>query len=241
MVADIPIHQETPSQIQAEWKFVGDNNLAAIKRGIFIDKLSLSNDPKVIQNFLKMYSETQIPEIKEKLIQGTLAYYQGHRKEIKVNGDEIALQKFYAKLLYVKLNKNESDIVLRGYVDLSPTDLILSNKKQIDLLLEKGEVNSVLSLKLALAMKSAELERIYIPLIIDMLKKNRNRADLDSTFFWVMKNNGYQHLRSDTSRLEVKSYLEFSKSKYSIENNSDDINFMFAKKYFEDLKTIFRN
>ncbi|MDR3478388.1 MAG: hypothetical protein P4M14_10195 [Gammaproteobacteria bacterium] len=239
MVADIPMSQTTPSHIQAEWRLIHDENLTLIKRRVFIDRLSLSNDPNVIQNFIKMYSETKIPEIKHKLIQGTMIYYQHHRNEIKVNGDEIALKNFYSKLLYSSLTSHEASVVVRSFADLQSPEDVLSNHKQIDKQLIGIELSSLVGLKLEIAMKSPALEKIYIPSVISLLKDNKNGSDLDSMFFIIMKS-AFKHLKDPSFRAEVESYLDYIAPKYStdITWKSDDPHFMFAKKYFYELKKI---
>ncbi|MDR3476810.1 MAG: hypothetical protein P4M14_02115 [Gammaproteobacteria bacterium] len=155
-----------------------------------------------------------------------------------MNGDEIALKNFYNKLLNSTLTKKEARIVVRSYIDLNSPELVLLNLKQIDKQMEGDELNSVLGLKLELVMKSMELKKIYLPSLIKMLKDNPQRSDLDATFFIIMKNNGFKHLKDSSSRSQVKSYLDYIAPKYSVDINwkSDDPDFMFAKKYFNDLK-----
>lgn len=64
-VADISLKSTTPSHIVSEWKFANDPKINDIKRGIFIDRLSVSDEPDVIPRFIKMYEETDNAEVKE--------------------------------------------------------------------------------------------------------------------------------------------------------------------------------
>ncbi len=217
MVADIPLHQETPTHIAAEWKFAKDGRVNEIKRGIFIDRLSMSNEKDVIPKFLEFYQNEPSEEIRSKLIQGTVIYYQGHRDQINASSDYELLKAFYNNLLYKELSNKDADNVIRGFVDFHSPQEILKNQPQIDKQLIKVEPNLALGLQLQLASTSKELEEIYIHSIIKMLEKYI-RSDLDDMFFGLIKFS-YKNL-SQKSQAEVKTYINSCAKKYLSANAS---------------------
>jgi hypothetical protein len=212
MIADIPLNQETPTHIATEWRFANDKNVNIIKRGIFIDRLSMTNEQDIIPKFLKMYDETDNLEIKSKLIQGTMIFYQGHFAQIKASNDNKLLKEFYTKLLNEKLSSHDASMVLRGYIDLHSPEEVLNNLNLINNKSDGIEPNLLLGLKLTLVYKSKELERIYIPNIISMLEKS-NRSDLDDMFFGIIKM-GYQNLQDPQSIPQIKDYMYSVSNKY---------------------------
>jgi hypothetical protein len=84
-IADIPLNQETPTHLEAEWRFANDENVNNIKRGIFIDRLAMSNEEDVIPRFLKMHAEIDVDELKTKIIQGLMIHYQSNMKNEQKN------------------------------------------------------------------------------------------------------------------------------------------------------------
>ena len=88
LIADIPMNLKTPTHIESEWRCANDPHVNDIKRGIFIDRLSMSNEQNVISRFIKMYDETKSSEIKRKLIIGTVIYYQNHNDQVVLSQDK---------------------------------------------------------------------------------------------------------------------------------------------------------
>jgi len=220
MVADIPLDQATPTHIATEWQFANNDDVTNIKRGIFIDRLAMSNEPDIIPKFLKMYEETKIPEIKTKLIQGLMIYYQNHTNEVNNSSDFETLKKFYSSNLYKKLPETQRDMIVRGYIDFHTPEEILKNVNQINMQLNNVHPRLVLGLQLTLAHKSAELESIYIPSAIALLTK-QNNTDLDDMFFGLTKM-GYKTLRNPQSISQIKSYLKLVSGKYLSVNIAND-------------------
>ncbi|WP_131743541.1 hypothetical protein [Legionella gratiana] len=64
-LADIPMKDETPTHISKEWEFAANIQVNETKRGIFIDRLAVSNEQDVIPRFLKMYQEAKNSEIRD--------------------------------------------------------------------------------------------------------------------------------------------------------------------------------
>ncbi|MDR3476773.1 MAG: hypothetical protein P4M14_01920 [Gammaproteobacteria bacterium] len=236
MVADIPLNQQTPQYIQAEWKLAQDTHLSNIKRGIFIDKISMSHEPNVIPKFIKMYQETNIAEIKEKLLEGVMSYYQNNLDQVKLNDENVLLKSFYAKLLNEKLNGMQASVVVRGYIDFHSPDEVLNNIVKIDRQLINIEPAAALGLKLDIATLSIVLEKKYISSVIYMLRE-KNSSQLEGIFFIRMKML-YSHLKAEQSINQIREYIESLSSKYLslTENNRLDPYYIFAKR---DYLTLF--
>jgi hypothetical protein len=236
LIADIPMNLETPTHIESEWRYANDSHINDIKRGIFIDRLSMSNEPNVIPNFIKMYDETKEPEIKRKLIIGTVIYYQNHNDQVALSQDKELLRVFYKKLLNEQLAIDSSDMAMRGFIHFYSSKEIIENRKLIDKQFKGMDRRSLLSLKLELSHKSKELETIYFPSIIDMLKKN-NSSDLNEMFFGLTKM-GWRHLHNKESVDLIKNYVQFSSYKYENKalNDYNDPYFNAAKQTYIELK-----
>lgn len=235
-IADIPLDQVTPTHAETEWRFANDQNVNDIKRGIFIDRLSMSNEQDIISRFLKMYDETKNPKIKAKLIQGTMIYYQKHQEAVKLSLDNELLKTFYSRLLN-KLTPINVSMALRGYIDFHSSKEILENTKKISKQFEALDAHSLLGLELELVHKSKKLEEIYFPLIISMLK-NANSSDLDDMFFGLMQI-GYKHLHNKESTNQIKDYMQVISTKYlsSPLSNNNDPYLEIAKSSFINLRS----
>ncbi|NCT57761.1 MAG: hypothetical protein GW760_08660 [Legionella sp.] len=98
------------------------------------------------------------------------------------------------------------------------------------------EAHLLLGLKHNLALKSQALELIYVPSMITMLKKY-NRSDLDDMFFGITKM-GYKQLRDSNSIKQIKAYIDYTSSKYTLLNtaNNKDPYLGVAKKSLEELR-----
>jgi len=189
----------------AEWQFANDENVNNIKRGIFIDRLAMSNEKDVIPRFLKMHDEIDVGELKTKIVQGLMVHYQNNTENAQKN--YVSLRKFY-------------------------TDLM----RQIDMQCKGIEAHLLLGLKHNLALKSQALEQIYVPSMIAMLKKY-NRSDLDDMFFGITKM-GYRQLRDSNSIKQIKTYIDYTSSKYTllkVSSNKDPYRDV-AKKSLEELR-----
>jgi len=237
MIADIPLNQETPQHIAVEWKQANNPSLNDIKRGIFIDRLSVVGASDTVTNFLKLYNdEHSSAAIKSKVIQGTIIYYQNHLDVKKESADKSLLKAFYTKLLDKKLSRVESAEVIRGYVDLSSPTEVLANHKKIDSVSVGIEPHMLLGLKIQLTSVSKELEHVYIPSIITLLKKNDN-PDLDDMFF-SSAIRFHRHLRDPLSKGYIRQYMDSVNDKYTASTVGDNPNFAFnmARKSFTELR-----
>jgi len=189
-----------------------------------------------LDTILEMYKEEQNAEIKSKLIQATMIYYQGHREQIKASTDDALLKAFYGDLIVKNSSSKDADNIIRGYIDFHSPQEILENRKQIDKQFTYVEPHLALGLKQQLIFTSKELEAIYMPSMIETLKKN-NRTDLDDMFFGITKM-GYKRL-SSKSQEQVKAYMNSVRNKYmspslSVSGSSDPYLGM-ARKSFSDL------
>ncbi|KTD63272.1 hypothetical protein Lsan_1390 [Legionella santicrucis] len=234
-LADIPMQDETPTHIAKEWEFAANTQVNETKRGIFIDRLAVSNEQDVIPRFLKMYQESKSLEIHSKLIQGLMIYYQNNSHSLDKTYDNELLKSFYAKMLYQNLERRDADKIIRGYIDFHSAQEIINSKTQIEQQMVEIEPRLVLGLKLELAYKSLELEKVYIPDVIKMLKKYQ-RSDLDGMFFGITQL-WHKNLKDKHSIEAIQSYLDFTEKKYmrSIAN-TEDLYFSVAKSSFTELK-----
>jgi len=232
-VADIPLQLETPEHIASEWKYAGDMHINDTKRGIFIDRLSLLNEQNTISKFIELYKNEKSPEIKSKLIQATVIYYQNHLDQLTPTERNI-LSAFYANLLAEKLTNNNIDSAIRGYVAFHTPHEILEHRSIIDNQLTDIEPSVALGLKLELMAASKELEAIYLPSAINLLKTH-SRSDLDSMFFTLIEMR-FNNL-SESSKSSIKDYLNATKSKYLSKHsdNQEDLYFTLAKQSFTRL------
>ncbi|STX45159.1 Uncharacterised protein [Legionella gratiana] len=234
-LADIPMKDETPTHMSKEWEFAANIQVNETKRGIFIDRLAVSNEQNVIPRFLKMYQEAKSSEIRSKLIQGLMIYYQNHSDSLDKNYDAEVLREFYSKMLYQNLERNDADKIIRGYIDFHSAQQIINRRSQIEQQMVGIEPRLILGLKLELAYKSLELEKIYIPAVIEMLRKYQ-RSDLDGMFFGITKL-WHESLKDKHSITAIKSYLDFTEKKYVRSSaNTEDLYFGVAKNSFKELK-----
>ncbi len=234
-LADIPMQDETPTHIAKEWEFAANTQVNETKRGIFIDRLAVSNEQEVIPKFLKMYQESKSSEIHSKLIQGLMIHYQNNSDSLDKTYDAEVLKKFYSEMLYQTPERNDADKIIRGYIDFHSAKEIINSRTQIEQQMVGIEPRLVLGLKLELAYKSLELEKIYIPAVIEMLRKYQ-RSDLDGMFFGITKL-WHERLKDKHSIRTIKSYLDFTEKKYWRSSaNAEDLYFGVAKNSFKELK-----
>jgi len=219
MIADIPMNQETPSHIVAEWKFANNPSTQEIRRGMFIDRLSMSNEQDVIPRFIKMYEETDSAVIKERLVQGTMVYYQKRHKTIKGTYDGDLLKTFYKKILAEEgMPKSAAPAAVRGFIFFYSTDEIIENKALLDKQFETMHHFSVVSLKWGLSHKSQKLETLYFPSIIEMLRKDKD-SDLNEMFFGISKM-GWRHFRNKESVDLIRAYVKENEDRYEAKKPS---------------------
>ena len=235
-VAVLPVDQETPQHIRKEWILAKSNKLKNIYRGFFIDGLTRIKSNHTIPKFIKMYDDETDNVIKDKIIGATMIYYQSNVDIDKSSDDRTLLINFYKKLLDTKLNPEAAHDVVRGYVDLNPPEDVLSNTKLINKQFDDIEPHLLLGLKMQLAHKSIELERIYIPSITKMLT-HANSSDLDEMFFGITKLS-YKHLRDPVSLHNIKAYMDSVSTKYSAPaiSSSKDVYFGVAAESFRSLR-----
>lgn len=235
MIADIPLEQETPQHIAVEWRFAKSPEINVIKRGVFIDRLSILGKKGTLSKLLNLYNSSNNDEIRQKIIQGTVIYYQNHLNKNEESKEKSELLNFYQKLINNKMPTGSEALVIRGYIDLSSPKDILDNHKIIDSLSNKIELNMFLGINFQLAKKSLELEKIYIPSMIKLLQ-NEPREDLENMFLGIM-NKFYAHLRLNESKEQVKKYVLSLKDKYSPkfsgDKNQDVLNSLTTQHYIE--------
>ncbi len=235
MIADIPMTEETPSHIASEWQYANDSNVNDVKRGVFIDRLAMSEEENIITRFLDMYKETSGQEIKKKLAQGLMIYYQSHKEKLLVD-ESNKLKYFYATALYTQLQVAEKSMIVRGYMDFHNPKEILENHKQINKQLIGVEPLLALGLYQGLVHSSPELETMYIPRMMALLKKSNSTA-LDDMFFSITKM-GYKHLKHKESAEQIKAYLNEVASKYNTPTLTDDAYYTMSQMSYHDLESL---
>ena len=235
LVSVLPVEQETHEHLSKEWMLAKDHNLNSIYRGFFIDSLKRIKSKNTIPRLIKMYDNETDETVKEKIISATMLYYQANIDLSSSADDKKLLIKFYTKLLRQKLTAEASHDVVRGYVDLNSAENIKTNIKLIDQKILDIEPHLLLGLKFQLAYKSQELEKIYIPSIIKMLKTTHS-SDLDEMFFGITKLS-YKNLKDPLSLIIIKDYMTSVRNKYSTPtiNSSNDIYFIAAAHSFREL------
>jgi hypothetical protein len=203
------INQETRALAQAPLLPL-DKSTPMTKHGILIDNLAMSHEADVIPKFLAMYKTAEHEELKTKLRQGMMIYYQNNKKQLDTMPEvHAALKQFYASAFNTT---DAAGMMLRGYIDFHTPGEILTNTDKINHQLEYVEPHTRLGLKHNLAYTSQALEALYIPSIITMLK-TYNRADLDDMFFGLTTLS-YQHLKLPASIQHIKLYMGHVAQKY---------------------------
>ena len=235
-VTVLPANQETPEHISREWSFAKSSQLKSIYRGFFVDALTHVKGKNTIAKFIKMYNNETDPIVKDKIIGATMLYYQSYIDINALSDDQILLINFYNELLNEKLNAEAAHDVLRGYIDLNTSKDVFSNIKRINKQLVVIEPHLLLGLKMQLAHKSIELERVYIPSITKMLTE-ANSSDLDEMFFGITKLS-YKRLKDPMSLHEIKAYMDSVSTKYMTPalSNSNDAYFGMAAEGFRALR-----
>lgn len=241
-----PMHYVTsPSTVQMQFAY--DSNLNEAKRGVMIDRLIAEDaEPDLVRKLLKLYNETQSPEVKDKIVEGLMLYNQRHRNiKVYIENDKPLLKTFFAELLNSKsLTPHTTDDALRGFIDTSSPDEIIANLDLVNKwLLTLNHYPSIM-LKYSLVFKSKELQSIYIKSIVEELRK-ANDSDLDSYLFGPLSI-GYQgtgkNLLEPESKKVVTDYLKEVHYKYTkkgIKDNPKDFHRgTTAPYYFELLKNM---
>lgn len=72
--------------------------------------------------------------------------------------------------------------------------------------------HGILSLTLEMSHKSKELEAIYFPSLIKMLKKD-NSSDLNEIFFGLNQF-GWKHFHNKETVRLIRDYVQFASAKY---------------------------
>jgi len=158
-----------------------DKSIDKEKRKIFIEKISSIKDAKAINNFIKLYKDETDKDLKNKIINSSLFYYQSYLDKAKDSSEKSSLLAFYKSLL-PEINKFNGYDILRGYIDLANDEDIIDNYNKTSALFNKIDKNSKLDLMITILQKSSWLKQEMFPKIIDYLRKE-NSLELDAVFF----------------------------------------------------------
>lgn len=237
-IADIPIQDETPAHLAKEWEFAEDESVIDVKRGIFLDRLSIVEEQNTINKLLDIYKITKSYEVKSKVIQALQTYFQNNKKLMSAQ-EKKRLKSFYNDHLQKQLRSIDIDKIVRGYIEMNDAQNILRMHNKIDDQITKTEGRMALGLRLDIANKSQQLEKIYMPIIVENLKK-ANRSDLDGMFFGITKIR-IKTFESESIKI-IKEYLKTRKNKYvsTIMTSSDPYAEM-ARISLEELNLALRN
>jgi hypothetical protein len=204
------VNQETRALAQAPFLPL-EKNIDLTQRDITIDNLAMSHEADVIPKFLAMYKTTEHEELKTKLRQGMMIYYQNNKKQLDTMPEVRAtLKQFYASAFNTP---DTAGMMMRGYIDFHTPDEILTNTDKINHHLEYVEPHTRLGLQHNLAYTSQALEALYIPSTIAMLQAY-NRSDLDDMFFGLTTLS-HQHLKLPASIQAIKIYMGHVAQKYT--------------------------
>jgi hypothetical protein len=178
IIINAPIDNISEKEINAIWKFAQDSSLSVEKRTLLMDKLGFIGRVDMLSLFTAQYFKMDDNKIKSMLLRSTLTLYQKYFWLKEYPKEKEILQKFYMQLLETKLSANDASIVIRGFIQLNNSDVVLAHINRINMIFNSQEVNLdpyvSVGLKLELAFKSKELENIYISDIIGVLKKENN-------------------------------------------------------------------
>ncbi|MBA2651501.1 MAG: hypothetical protein H0U73_04440 [Tatlockia sp.] len=179
-LVDLPAQNLTKETISSAWQLARDPVLNAEKRIYIVDYLGLAGTVDLIPQFIDEYYKNDNEELKSMLLRSTFTLHQKYSWLKDYPSEKDSLQKFYTDLLNKKLSARDSELVQRGYINLSSKEDILSN---LDMLSANQGHNPQASvgLMIELLMKSQELEKRSIPEILSLLH-HENSSDLDDLF-----------------------------------------------------------
>jgi hypothetical protein len=151
-VSNDKINQEGVENI---FKLTLNSTLSMDTRVFLMDKLGFVGTLNTIPKLIKLYKKLEVAdiELKNQIIATTQNTHQRliNQSESQV---KILLRKFYTDLLTQQLSATQKEIVIRGFLALSPKKVIISHLDLINSLLEDTSVNFhpriVIGLKLEL-------------------------------------------------------------------------------------------
>ncbi len=225
-IINAPIDKITNEEINDTWKFSQDYSLSSEKRTLLVDKLGFIGRADMLSDFVDKYSKMNDSKVKSMLLRSTLTVYQKYSELENYPKEKEILQNFYQKLLDTKLSANDANIVIRGFTQLSESNIILANLDKINNILNNQKVNLnpyvSVALKIELAFKSKDLEKIYISDILNILKRNDNTQIenlLNQLVIRRLSQSGLESLQTD-SKSAIRQYLDSVRYKY-IQTNKE--------------------
>ena len=230
-IADTPFEQTTPTHWAMEFEYAQNEAINDIKRGVFIDRLSMSNQKNVITKLFDIYSKTNNIEIKTKVIECLQTHYQTH-PELISDDEESQLIAFYDDQIHKDLRDIDKHYIVRGVVQNNSAEIVLTNSDIIINKLSNVEPRLKLGLQLMIADKSPQLESIFIPLIIKDLKVRKD-SYLDDMFFGIISASDSLFPQSKPMIYEYISACADKYNKTLAPNN--DLYFNMAKKNYQNV------
>ncbi len=222
-VVDVSEDKITNTGAKNIFKFSQDPIFNMEKRVFLMDKLGFVGSADIIPSLIELYDtlddENHI-EIKRQLIATTQNLYQRHFELNEDSQEKNLLQNFFRRMLDQKISATEKEIVIRGFISLSPEDVVISNIDKINANFISSDTDfhprTILGLKIELLHKSPQLEKIAITDILNMLKRE-NSADLDGVFNAYIIDR-FSHLGPNALDQDIKNqisaYLNSVKFKY---------------------------
>lgn len=217
---DLPSGLLTKNGIDNILKFADDSNLSDEKRLFLLDKLGFVSSPDMLSKLIELYYKNQDnPELAHMILRDTQDIYQEEKLLVNYPEEKQLLKEFYSALLDKNVSTRIDPIIIRGFISLNTDEEILINKTKLDQTLDDNkslQVDTSLALKISLAFKSPELERLYIPRIISSLQKE-NILALDTLFTGAivgrLGNLGLDALQIE-SKTQINHYLSAIKFKF---------------------------
>ncbi|MBA2711047.1 MAG: hypothetical protein H0U57_10710 [Tatlockia sp.] len=178
---DQPTANLTKEMIDKAWNFAQNPALVVEKKVLIIDYLGLAGTVELIPKFIAEYTKVDNKELKSMLLRSTFTLYQKYLWLKNYPNERNELHNFYSRLLTEKLSARDSELVLRGLINLDSSVELESKMNKFNFIINNLNSNANVGLWIELAMKSKNLERQSIPQILSLLNRENN-PDLDDIF-----------------------------------------------------------
>ncbi|MBA2648211.1 MAG: hypothetical protein H0U75_01210 [Legionella sp.] len=193
------------------------------KKLFLLDKLGFLAGETMIQDLIDLYwANTHNSAIIHMIVRDTQAIYQNSSKLDELPKMKSLLENFYQDLLNENMDIKTMPIVIRGFISLGSANDVLNKSNIINALINANnlDIGINLSLKIALAFKSQELDAKYVPDIIGLLI-HENKIELDTLFSGAivskLRSNGINSISAHTKDL-IRKFL--NSIEYKFVNNS---------------------
>jgi hypothetical protein len=235
MIADTPLPNTTPTHIEAEWKFANNPEVVPVKRGMFIDRLGMMKGDGKVKKFIDLYNKETDQQVKNKALQALMIHYQNYREQVEKTDEFLMLKEFYTKLIQKDTDRYNTEKILRGFIDFSSEEELFASTKLIEDKSALVEQHMLLGLRNNLMLKSARMENIYFPKMLEMV--NGHNSDINDMFFGIMKFS-YPHLKEQKHVDSLRKYVADVSAKYADNAIANDGFASFAQESLDELRSV---